>query len=195
MKVLLKNGEVVDEKFDNQEGKKAFWHTSAHVMAQAVKRLFPNAKCAIDPAIDNGFYYDFQFDFHFTDEHLHAVEDEMKRIVKESLSLQVQEVSKAEALNIMEQRKEPYKQELIRELPDGECITFYKQGNYEEFCAGPHISNTCQIKAIKLLSVAGAYWRGDEKFGDLHADYVEQETVGAIRTLGSLSGYDVYIRH
>ena len=163
MKVLLKNGEVVEEKFESQEGKKAFWHTSAHVMAQAVKRLYPNAKCAIGPAIDKGFYYDFQFDFHFTDEHLHAVEEEMRRIVKESLSLQVREVSKEDALHIMEQKDEPYKLEMIRELPKGERITFYKQGDYEEFCAGPHISNTCQIKAIKLLSVAGAYWRGDEK--------------------------------
>ena len=163
MKVLLKNGELVEEKFESQEGKKAFWHTSAHVMAQAVKRLYPNVKCAIGPAIDKGVYYDFQFDFPFTDEHLHAVEEEMRRIVKESLSVQVREVSKEEALRIMEQKDEPYKLEMIRELPKGERITFYKQGDYEEFCAGPHISNTCQIKAIKLLSVAGAYWRGDEK--------------------------------
>lgn len=163
MKVLLKDGKVVEEKFEDLEGKKAFWHTSAHVLAQAVKRLYPGAKCAIGPAIEKGFYYDFQFDFPFAEEHLHAVEEEMKKIVKESLSLQVYEVSRKEALAYMAQREEPYKQELIRELPEKERITFYKQGDYAEFCAGPHISNTCQIKALKLLSVAGAYWKGNEK--------------------------------
>ncbi len=163
MKVLLKNGEVVEEKFESAEGRKAFWHTSAHVLAQAVKRLYPNAKCAIGPAIDKGFYYDFSFAFPFTEEHLQAVEDEMRNIVKESLSLSMREVSVEDALAFMEQKDEPYKLELIRELPEGESISFYRQGDYEEFCAGPHISNTCQIKAIKLLSVAGAYWRGDDK--------------------------------
>lgn len=163
MKVLLKDGKVVEEKFENLDGKKAFWHTSAHVLAQAVKRLYPGAKCAIGPAIEKGFYYDFQFDFPFAEEHLHAVEEEMKKIVKESLSLQVYEVSREEALAYMAQREEPYKQELIRELSEKERITFYKQGDYAEFCAGPHISNTCQIKALKLLSVAGAYWKGNEK--------------------------------
>ena len=163
MKVLRKNGEYVDLSFEEQEGKKAFWHTSAHVLAQAVKRLYPNAKCAIGPAIDNGFYYDFQFDFPFSEENLKEIEDEMRRIVKESLSLQVSEKSKAEALGIMKSAGEMYKVELIEELDEAEIISFYKQGEYEEFCAGPHISNVCQIKAIKLLSVAGAYWRGNEK--------------------------------
>lgn len=163
MKVLRKNGEMVEEKFEEQEGKKAFWHTSAHVLAQAVKRLYPDTKCAIGPAIENGFYYDFEFSFPFSEENLKAVEEEMKRIVKESLSLQVYEKSKSEAIAYMENAHEDYKLELIRELDDSEKISFYRQGDYEEFCAGPHISNSCQIKAIKLLSVAGAYWRGNEK--------------------------------
>ena len=163
MKVLQSNNEVMEVKFEELEGKKAFWHTSAHVLAQAVKRLYPETKCAIGPAIENGFYYDFDFAFPFSDEHLSAIEEEMKKIVKESLSLQVSEKSKEEAIAYMEQANEPYKLELIRELADDVRISFYKQGEYEEFCAGPHISNVCQIKAIKLLSVAGAYWRGDEK--------------------------------
>ena len=163
MKVLRKNGEYVEFSFEEQEGKKAFWHTSAHVLAQAVKRLYGGAKCAIGPAIHNGFYYDFQFDFPFSEENLKEVEDEMRRIVKESLSLQVCEKSKEEALEIMKLAKEVYKVQLIEELDEAEKISFYKQGEYEEFCAGPHISNVCQIKAIKLLSVAGAYWRGNEK--------------------------------
>ena len=163
MKVLRKNGEYVDLSFEEMEGKKAFWHTSAHVLAQAVKRLYPNVKCAIGPAIDNGFYYDFHFDFPFSEDNLKEIEDEMRRIVKESLSLQVSEKSKEEALEIMKGAKEIYKVELIEELDAAEVFSFYKQGEYEEFCAGPHISNVCQIKAIKLLSVAGAYWRGNEK--------------------------------
>ncbi|MBP3594161.1 MAG: threonine--tRNA ligase [Lachnospiraceae bacterium] len=163
MKVLQNNNEVMEVKFEELEGKKAFWHTSAHVLAQAVKRLYPETKCAIGPAIENGFYYDFDFAFPFSDEHLSAIEEEMKKIVKESLSLQVSEKSREEAIAYMEQASEPYKLEMIRELADDVRISFYKQGEYEEFCAGPHISNVCQIKAIKLLSVAGAYWRGDEK--------------------------------
>lgn len=163
MKVLRKTGEIVEVSFEEQEGKKAFWHTSAHVLAQAVKRLYPDTKCAIGPAILNGFYYDFEFSFSFSEENLKEVEEEMKRIVKESLSIRVYEKSKDKAIAFMENAHEVYKLELIRELEDSEKISFYKQGDYEEFCAGPHISNTCQIKAIKLLSVAGAYWRGDEK--------------------------------
>ena len=162
MKVLRKNGEIVEEKFEG-EGKKAFWHTSAHVLAQAVKHLYPDTKCAIGPAIEQGFYYDFEFSFPFSEENLAEIEQEMKRIVKESLSLQVSEKSKEEAIAYMQKENEDYKLELIRELGEGEQITFYKQGDYEEFCAGPHITNTSSIKAIKLLSVAGAYWRGKEE--------------------------------
>ena len=150
MKVLLRDGQIMDEKFEQEEGKKAFWHTSSHVLAQAVKRLYPDTKCAIGPAIAQGFYYDFEFSFPFTEEHLQAVEEEMRRIVKEALPLSVREVSKEEALAYMREQKEDYKQEMIAELPDGETITFYKQGEYEEFCSGPHITNTGNIKAFKL---------------------------------------------
>ena len=163
MKVLEKNGQVIEGNFEKKEVKEAFWHTSAHVLAQAVKRLYPDTKCAIGPAIDNGFYYDFDFSFPFTEENLAAIEKEMKKIVKQSLPLEVFEVTKEKALDYMKERQEDYKVEMIEELPEGETITFYKQGDYEEFCAGPHVSNTCIIKAIKLLSTAGAYWRGDEK--------------------------------
>lgn len=163
MKVLRKNGEIVEENFEEQEGKKAFWHTSAHVLAQAVKRLYPETKCAIGPAIENGFYYDFQFAFPFSEANLKEIEEEMRKIVKESLSVQVCEKSKEEALRFMEKADEKYKMELIEELDDAEQISFYKQGEYEEFCAGPHITNVCHIKAVKLLSVAGAYWRGNEQ--------------------------------
>lgn len=163
MKVLRKNGEIAEVSFEEQEGKRAFWHTSAHVLAQAVKRLYPETECAIGPAIENGFYYDFRFHFPFSEENLHEIEEEMKRIVKESLSVQVCRKSREEALEFMEKAGEGYKAELIRELKDSEQISFYRQGEYEEFCAGPHIANVCQIKAVKLLSVAGAYWRGNEQ--------------------------------
>ena len=161
MKVLRKNGEIVEAGFEEQEGKKAFWHTSAHVLGQAVKRLYPET--AIGPAIENGFYYDFQFAFPFSEANLKEIEEEMRKIVKESLSVQVCEKSKEEALRFMEKADEKYKMELIEELDDAEQISFYKQGEYEEFCAGPHITNVCHIKAVKLLSVAGAYWRGNEQ--------------------------------
>lgn len=162
MKVLKRDGSVTEGRFEEKEVCEAFWHTTAHVLAQAVKRLYPDTKCAIGPAIEKGFYYDFEFKFPFTEENLAAVEAEMKKIVKESLAVQVYEVGRKEALTYMEQRQEDYKTELIQKLPETEKISFYKQGEYAEFCAGPHISNTCQIKAVKLLSLAGAYWRGDE---------------------------------
>lgn len=163
MKVLLKDGQILEGSFEQKEVQEAFWHTSAHILAQAVKRLYPNVKCGIGPAIENGFYYDFDFDFPFSEEHLAAVEEEMQKIVRESLSLQVTEMRREDALSYMEKIQEPYKLEMIQGLPEGEKISFYRQGDYVEFCAGPHISNTCQVKAIKLLSVAGAYWRGNEK--------------------------------
>lgn len=162
MKVLFRNGEIAEKSFDDAEGKQAFWHTTAHVLAQAVKRLYPRTKCAIGPAIENGFYYDFDFDFSFTEEHLRAVEAEMKKIIEDSLSLQVCELTREEAYSYMQERGELYKLELIQNLPPDEKITFYRQGDYTELCAGPHITNTCQIKALRLVSVAGAYWRGDE---------------------------------
>ena len=162
MKVLHKNGTITTTDFDEMEGKKAFWHTSAHVLAQAVKHLYPDTKCAIGPATDNGFYYDFAFSFPFSEENLPAVEEEMKKLVRESLSLQVQTVSREDAMSYMEEKGEDFKLELIHGLPDSEELTFYRQGDYVELCAGPHLTNTSPIKAIKLLSIAGAYWRGDE---------------------------------
>lgn len=163
MKVVRKDGRMTDGSFEEKEVREAFWHTSAHVLAQAVKRLWPDTKCAIGPAIENGFYYDFEFVFPFSEEHLKAIETEMKKIVKESLPLQVYEVSRKDAVAYMKEQNEPYKLEMIQNLPGEEKIRFYRQGDYAEFCAGPHVSNTCQIKALKLLSAAGAYWRGDEK--------------------------------
>ena len=164
MKVLHKNGQVTEGNFsEDKEVQEAFWHTSAHVLAQAVKRLYPDTKCAIGPAIEKGFYYDFEFSFPFAEEHLYRIETEMQKIVKEALPLQVCEMSRDDAAAYMEKEKESYKLELIRSLPESETISFYRQGDYAEFCAGPHIENTNQIKAVKLLTIAGAYWRGDEK--------------------------------
>ncbi len=162
MKVLQRNGQVIEGNFEQKEVREAFWHTSAHVLAQAVKRLYPDTQCAIGPAIENGFYYDFDFGFPFTEENLGDVEKEMRKIVKESLALEVYEVSKEEAIAYMKENGENWKLELIEGLPEGERISFYRQGDYAEFCAGPHITNTSLIKAFKLLSNAGAYWRGDE---------------------------------
>ena len=163
MKVLKRDGQIVEGKFEEKEVREAFWHTSAHVLAQAVKRLYSDTKCAIGPAVENGFYYDFEFGFPFTEEMLGTVEAEMKKIVKEALPLEVYAVSRQKALGYMQERGESYKEEMIGSLPEGEQISFYRQGDYAEFCAGPHIVNTSLIKAFKLLSVAGAYWRGDEK--------------------------------
>ncbi len=163
MKVICRNKEIREGSFEEAWVKEAFWHTSAHVLAQAVKRLYPETKCAIGPAIEKGFYYDFDFSFAFGEEHLQGLELEMRKIVKETLTVQVYEMSREAALAYMEERKELYKAEMIENLPENEVISFYKQGEYAEFCSGPHISNTCHIKAFKLLSVAGAYWRGDEK--------------------------------
>jgi len=162
MKVLNRNGEIREGSFEEQWVKEAFWHTSAHVLAQAVKRLYPDTKCAIGPAIDKGFYYDFEFSFAFSDEHLSQVEEEMKKVVKEALTVRVYEMGREDAIAYMKERDEAYKLEMIESLSADEIISFYQQGEYAEFCAGPHISNTCHIKAFKLLSVAGAYWRGDE---------------------------------
>ena len=163
MKVIYRNGEVKEGNFEESWAKEAFWHTTAHILAQAVKRLWPDTKCAISPAISQGFYYDFAFSFPFGEEHLRQAEEEMQKIAKESLTIQVNEMNKKKAAAYMRERKEDYKLELIEDLSDEETISFYKQGEYTEFCAGPHVSNTCHIKAIKLLSIAGAYWRGDEK--------------------------------
>ncbi|HBM80707.1 MAG TPA: threonine--tRNA ligase, partial [Clostridiaceae bacterium] len=149
--------------FNDEEGKKIFWHTTSHILAQAVKRLYPNVKLAIGPAIDTGFYYDFDADFTFTDEVLRKLEDEMRKIVKENLSLERFVLEREEAIKFMQDKDEPYKVMLIKDLPEDEIISFYRQGDFVDLCAGPHLPSTGSIKAIRLLSVAGAYWRGSEK--------------------------------
>ncbi len=147
---------------DDEQAKKAFRHTASHIMAQAVKRLFPEAKLAIGPAIDNGFYYDFDVDKAFSPEDLEKIEAEMKKIVKEALPLEKFELDPDEAIAMMEEKGEIYKVELIKEHADnGEKISFFKQGEFVELCAGPHIPDTSRVKAFKLTSCTGAYWRGD----------------------------------
>ncbi len=150
--------------FEDEQGKRAFNHTASHVLAQAVKRLFPATKLAIGPAIDNGFYYDFDTSEPFTSETLTKIESEMKTIVKESIKIEAFTMSPDEAIKYLEEQGEPYKVELCKEHADkGEPISFYKQGDFTDLCAGPHMMSTSSIKAYKLTSVTGAYWRGSEK--------------------------------
>ena len=149
--------------FENKEYRQTYWHTCSHVLAQAVKRLYPEVKLAIGPSIENGFYYDFDAPFSFTAEHLEAMEAEMRKICKEKLKLERFELPRAEAIKFMEEKEEPYKVELINDLPEDAIISFYKQGEFVDLCAGPHLDSTGRIKgnAIKLTSATGAYWRGD----------------------------------
>lgn len=163
MKVIYRNGEMKEGSFKEAWVREAFWHTTAHILAQAVKRLYPDTRCAIGLAISQGFYYDFDFTFPFGEEQIRLVEEEMKKITKESLTMQVYKMNRSEAMAYIQERGETYKAELIGSLPEDDVISFYKQGEYADFCAGPHVSNTCHIKAFKLLSIAGAYWRGDER--------------------------------
>ena len=146
---------------DDIEGKKAYWHTTSHIMAQAIKRLFPEVKFAIGPSIDDGFYYDFDVERPFTDEDKAKIEEEMKKIIKEDIIIEKFSLPKDDALKLMEDQ--PYKQELINELPEGEEISFYKQGDFTDLCAGPHLESTGKVKSVKILSSSGAYWRGSEK--------------------------------
>ena len=150
-------------KFDDIEGKDVFRHTSAHMLAQAIKRLYPEAKFAIGPSIENGFYYDIDLEQRLTMDDLAKLEAEMKKIAKEDQKLERFELSKEEALAWAKENGEIYKEELINDLPEGEIISFYKQGDFTDLCRGPHLPSTKKVKAVKLLSVAGAYWRGDEK--------------------------------
>ncbi len=149
--------------FETKEYRDTYRHTVSHILAQAVKRLYPEVKLAIGPSIENGFYYDFDAPFPFTQEHLDALEAEMRKICKEKLPLERFELPRDEALKFMEERGEPYKVELINDLPDGEVISFYQQGDFTDLCAGPHLDTTGRVKgnAIKLTSCTGAYWRGD----------------------------------
>lgn len=160
--VIDKNCTVNILTFNDNDGKKAFWHTSSHILAQAVKRLFPNVKLAIGPSIENGFYYDFDIETPFSQDDLKNIEEEIKKICKEGLEIEKFVLSRDEAIKLMEERRETYKVELINDIPDGCEISFYKQGEFEDLCAGPHLFNTKNIKAIKLISATGAYWRGNE---------------------------------
>ncbi|GAA0086693.1 threonine--tRNA ligase [Clostridium sp. CTA-7] len=170
------NGEVVDLRyvvnqdselaictFDSQEGKDALRHSISHVLAYAVKRLYPNAKLAIGPAISDGFYYDFDVENSFTAEDLVKIEDEMKKIIKENPSIERFELPRVEAIKLMEEANEPYKVELINDLDENEVISFYKMGDFVDLCAGPHLMSLKSVKAIKLIRSAGAYWKGNEK--------------------------------
>ncbi|WKY45844.1 threonine--tRNA ligase [Eubacteriaceae bacterium ES2] len=170
------NGELVDIrheilddsdlnllKFEDEGGKHAFWHTGSHLLAQAVKRLYPEAKLAIGPAIDNGFYYDIDVDVIITPEIMEKIENKMREIVKEGYEITRFELPRSEALKMVSDEGEIYKEELIENLPEDAIISFYKQGEFTDLCAGPHLKDLKGIKAIKLLSLAGAYWRGDEK--------------------------------
>ena len=149
--------------FDDKEGKEAFRHTASHIMAQAIKRLYPETKLAIGPSIADGFYYDFDRETPFTPEDLTKIEAEMKKIAKENLPLERFELPREEAIKFMEEKEEPYKVELIKDLPEDAIISFYKQGEFTDLCAGPHLMTTKNVKAVKLMSIAGAYWRGNEK--------------------------------
>ena len=170
------NGEVVDLRtvvsedcelniltFQDEGGKDTFRHTSSHILAQAVKRLYPETKLAIGPAIADGFYYDVDRDIPFTTEDLEKIEKEMKQIVKEALPVESFTLPREEAIALMKEKEEPYKVELIEDLPEDAIISFYKQGEFTDLCAGPHLMNTKTVKAFKLTSLAGAYWRGNEK--------------------------------
>ena len=171
----LLNDEVVDLRtilnedctlsiltFDDDEGKGAYRHTTSHIMAQAIKRLFPSAKLAIGPSIENGFYYDIDMDRNFTPDDLEAIKKEMAKIVSEDLAIERFELPREEAIRLMEEKEEPYKVELIKDLPEDAVISFYRQGEYVDLCAGPHLMSTGLVKAFKLTSSSGAYWRGDE---------------------------------
>ncbi|MCQ2466028.1 MAG: threonine--tRNA ligase [Clostridia bacterium] len=157
--------------FNDEAQRKMYRHTTAHVMAQAVKRLWPDTKLTIGPAIDDGFYYDFQHEGTFSVEDLKKIEDEMKKIIKENLPLERFELPRAEAVKFMEERNEPFKVELINDLPDDAVISFYKQGDFVDLCAGPHIERTGEIKAFKLTSTSASYWRGDSNRESLQRIY------------------------
>ena len=162
--ILDKDCKVEFLTFDDEDGRWALRHTASHILAQAVKRLYKdaNVRLAIGPAIENGFYYDFDIDRQLTEADLADIEKEMKKIVKENLKLERKEVSREEALKFFEEKGETYKVELINDLPEGEKITMYTQGEFTDLCAGPHVVSTGKVKALKLMSIAGAYWRGDE---------------------------------
>lgn len=161
--VIDKDSELEILTFDSDEGRGAFFHTTSHIMAQAVKRLYPETKLAIGPSIEHGFYYDLDRETPFVSEDLEKIEAEMKKIVKENLPIERFTKPREEAIAYFQEKDEPYKVELIEDLPEGEEISFYSQGEFTDLCAGPHLMTTKPVKAFKLMSLAGAYWRGNEK--------------------------------
>lgn len=160
---IYEDSEVEFLTFEDEDGKKAYRHSAAHIMAQAVKRIYPTAKVAIGPSIENGFYYDFDFKTSPSKDALSQIEAEMKKIIKENIPIVREVVSKKEAIKLMKELDEKYKIELINDIPDGEEISLYRQGDFIDLCSGPHVPSTGYIKAYKLTSITGAYWRGDEK--------------------------------
>ena len=164
-KIKLEGGKTMEVE------ESMYWHTTAHILAQAVKRLFPNYKLTIGPAIENGFYYDFDVEKPFTEDDITNIEEEMKKIIKEDLKIERFELSRTDAIKLMEEKNEPYKVELIKELPEGEVISFYKQGEFVDLCRGPHLPSTGKVKAIKLTSMSSAYWRGDASKQSLQRVY------------------------
>ena len=171
IRTIQKDGSIKDLDENNEELKKIFWHTTSHILAQAVKRLYPDVKLGIGPAIENGFYYDFRVEKPFTEEDLNKIEEEMKKIVKEDLVLERSVLSREEAIKLMQERNEPYKVQLIKELPEGETISFFKQGEFIDLCAGPHINRTGKVKAIKLLNTSSAYWKGNQENDSMQRIY------------------------
>ena len=171
IRTIQKDGSILDLEENSEELKKIFWHTTSHILAQAVKRLYPETKLGIGPAIENGFYYDFRAEKPFTEEDLNKIEEEMKKIVKEDLVLERSVLPREEAIKLMEERNEPYKVQLIKELPEGETISFFKQGEFIDLCAGPHINRTGKVKALKLLSTSAAYWKGNQENDSMQRIY------------------------
>ncbi len=171
IRTIQKDGSTLDLEENSEELKKIFWHTTSHILAQAVKRLYPNTKLGIGPAIENGFYYDFRVERPFTEEDITKIEEEMKKIVKEDIPLERSELSREDAIKLMEEKGEQYKVELIKELPEGETISFYKQGEFIDLCAGPHINRTGKVKALKILSTSAAYWKGNQENDSMQRIY------------------------
>ena len=160
---ITEDSKLILHTFDTEKGKKTYWHSTAHVMAQAVQELWPEVKVTIGPSIENGFYYDFDRDQAFSDEDLKLIEDKISEISKRKLRFSRKEITRTEALKLFEDKNETYKVEILKEIPDNDIISIYQQGDFIDLCRGPHILHTGKIKAVKLLKTSGAYWRGDEK--------------------------------
>jgi threonyl-tRNA synthetase len=175
---LTEDAEVTPLQFDSAEGREVYRHSSTHIMAQAVKEVFPTAKLTIGPALEDGFFYDFAFERPFTPEDLDKIEARAKDIIKRALPVKRAELSKQDAVKFFQEHGETYKVELIQGLPDGQTISVYSQGEFTDLCRGPHLPTTGHVGAFKLLSTAGAYWRGDERNPMLQRIYGTSERSG-----------------